>query len=379
MLAPAATLAVRHSRVREALDEIGLDALVVTKLPNVFYLTDLAASAALVVVTPAQLYLVSDFRYSAAIARLLAGTDAPPGVAFELVTASYDEALHAVLRKVTPARVGFEAAHVSVRQDQGWVDRFGPGSDAGVELVPTDGVIERRRMIKDPFEIGVLREAAGRLSEVARGVLSAMDHVGRAEREIAAEIDRRLLRAGFDRPAFDTIVATGANAALPHAHPTDRRVEPGDLLLFDFGGVLHGYCVDLTRTVATGPVTAEQQRIYRAVRDAQAAGIAAVAPGVESATVDAAARDLLAARGLGEAFGHGTGHGLGLEVHEDPRIAQARPGSPAPVVLAEGMVCTVEPGAYLPDYGGIRLEDDVLVTSGGCEVLTSVPFDERLA
>jgi Xaa-Pro aminopeptidase len=249
---------------------------------------------------------------------------------------------------------------------------------ASLELVPTDSLVERLRLVKDEFEATILREAASRLSEVARGVLSDLARPGGREHDMAAEIDWRLKRAGFERTAFDTIVAAGPNAALPHAHPTDRRVEAGDLLLLDFGGVLHGYCVDLTRTVAIGPVRDEYRRIYRAVYDAQRAAIASVRPGCLTDAVDAAARDRLTASGLGEAFRHSTGHGLGLEVHEEPRLGRTREGGPPAVPLEAGMVCTIEPGAYLPDLGGVRLEDDVRVSADGCQVLTDVPFDDRL-
>jgi Xaa-Pro aminopeptidase len=377
VLCPSDGLARRHGRLRETIARLGLDAFIVSRLPNVHYLTNLAASAAAAVVTPTQLYLITDFRYSAAVDRLLSSPAAPPATSFVRVETSYDEAVVGVLAGLGVARVGFEAAHVTYRQHATWAARL-HDAEPSLDLVPTDDAVEALRAVKDPFETGILREAAVRLSEVARGVVDDLAVAGRGERDLAAEIDARLVRAGFERPAFETIVASGPNAALPHARPTSRRVEAGDLLLFDFGGVFHGYCVDLTRTVAVGPVREEQRRLYRAVYDAQRAAIAAVAPGTATDIVDAAARDLLTARGLGEAFGHSTGHGLGLEVHEDPRVARRRAGGPEPAVLAAGMVCTIEPGAYVPGSGGVRLEDDVLVSETGADVLTDVPFDERL-
>jgi Xaa-Pro aminopeptidase len=178
--------------------------------------------------------------------------------------------------------------------------------------------------------------------------------------------------AGYERMAFDTIVASGPHSAMPHYRAGTRRLAPGDLLVLDFGGVLDGYCCDLTRTASIGPPSPEARRVYDAVLDAQRAAIAAVRPGVAASAVDAAARDVLRARGLGDAFGHGTGHGLGLDVHEEPRVGRERADAPA-VILAPGMVFTIEPGAYLPGFGGVRIEDDVLVTDTGCEVLTTVP------
>ena len=184
--------------------------------------------------------------------------------------------------------------------------------------------------------------------------------------------------AGYERPAFDTIVASGPHSAMPHYRAGTRVLASGDLVVLDFGGVLDGYCCDLTRTVSIGPPSREMRRVYEAVRDAQAAAIAAVKPGIDASVVDTAARDVVRDRGLAEAFGHGTGHGLGLDVHEEPRVGKPR-ADLAPVILAPNMVFTIEPGAYLPGSGGVRIEDDVLVTERGCELLTHVGRDELLA
>jgi Xaa-Pro aminopeptidase len=198
------------------------------------------------------------------------------------------------------------------------------------------------------------------------------------EQELAAQIDWRIKSAGFERCSFETIVASGPNAALPHAHAGERVLRPGDLVVLDFGGVYGGYCVDLTRTVALGQPDAEQQRVYDAVLEAQNAAIAAVRPGARTGEIDAAARDTLGRHKLAEAFGHSTGHGLGVEVHELPRIGPRRAATadapaPADEAIEAGMVFTIEPGAYIPEWGGVRIEDDVLVTSSGVEVLTHVP------
>jgi Xaa-Pro aminopeptidase len=190
---------------------------------------------------------------------------------------------------------------------------------------------------------------------------------------VAHDIDLALERAGFERPAFETIVAAGPNSAYPHARPTGRRLAPGDLVVLDFGGVLDGYCVDLTRMAGIGSVGTAASQLYLAVRDAQSAALQAVCAGVRASEVDAAARRVLEAAGLGDAFVHGTGHGLGLEVHEAPRLARSSSG----VIdeLEPGMVCTIEPGAYVEGVGGVRLEDDVVVTIGGSELLTEAPRD----
>jgi len=266
--------------------------------------------------------------------------------------------------------VGFEAGHVPVAAHERWLRMAGERGFT-ITLVSTEGLAEEARAIKDSFEISTLREAATRLTPVAAAVFDAV-RVGETERAIARMIDAEIRNAGYERSAFDTIVASGPHSALPHHRPGDRVMAEGDLVVLDFGGVLDGYCCDLTRMVSIGPPSPEARRLYDAVYDAHQAAIAAVRPGVESTTVDTVVRGLLDERGLGKAFGHGTGHGLGLDVHELPRITRAR-ADIASVLLEPGMIFTIEPGAYLPGFGGVRIEDDVVVTEKGCEVLTAVP------
>jgi Xaa-Pro aminopeptidase len=363
----------RLARVRSRMVQSGIDALVVTHLPNVQYLTGFVGSAGAAVVLLHGTVLVVDFRYATAASAL-------PAVAGGIVRAetierSYDEAIIDLLGRSGVARIGIEAAYLPVSR----FNAISAGlaakaplplySDAGTPvLVPTERAVESVRIIKDADEIGALREGGRRLAAVAAGI-AALVREGRTEREIAQDIEGALRDAGFARPAFETIVASGPNSALPHARPTARPVREGDPTVLDFGGVYDGYCVDLTRTVQLGAVSDPMAKLYAAVEEAQQAAIEAVRPGVASSTIDAAARSILERHGLGEAFGHGTGHGLGLEVHEEPRIA--KPSSRIPDVVVEpGMVFTIEPGAYVPGVGGVRIEDDVLVTENGCEVLT---------
>ena len=374
---PAASrfLEERHSAVRGRFDALGVDALVITHPPNIFYLSNHAGSAGMLVLTRDAVHLLADFRYAESIERLQASPQACPGLLTWPVPASYDEALVACLSSLGLTRVGFEAAHVSVARHD-WLTRTIQSRSLRLELHPIEGVVEQARMIKDAHELHAIRIAASRLTEVAtRGIAAA--HAGVTERVVAAAIESALRDAGFDRIAFDTIVASGPHSALPHYRAGDRQLVAGDLVVLDFGGVLDGYCCDLTRTVAIGPPGPDASRIYEAVRDAQAAALTAVRPGILASDVDGAARAVLESRGLGHAFGHGTGHGLGLEVHEEPRIGRPRSGVAA-AVLEPGMIFTIEPGAYLPGFGGVRIEDDVLVTHDGCEVLTSVPRDLQI-
>lgn len=370
--APTVTLRRRHDSVRAALEARSLGALVVTSLPNIRYLTNFTGSSALVLVTRDRCMFATDFRYETAVAESLRTPAACPDLMVTIASGSLDLALASWLEAMPGTEVGFEAAHLTVARHQ-WLEKTLAAATGNppLALVATEGLVEGIRVRKDPYEIATLREAARRLSRVAERVLAEV-RPGLAEREVAARIDGRLREAGFEKPAFDTIVASGPNAALPHAHPGERILSEGDLVVLDFGGVHDSYCVDLTRTVALGTAGSRAREIYRAVLDAHDRAIAAVRPGVLPVEIDAAARDTLGRHGLAEAFGHGTGHGLGLEIHEDPKITRRRPGVAEGDPVAPGMVFTVEPGAYLPDFGGVRIEDDVLVTEAGVEVLTDV-------
>jgi Xaa-Pro aminopeptidase len=377
--APSATLKRRHDTVRKMLAARELDALVVTSLPNILYLTNFAGSSAIVVLTKDRLYFLTDFRYVAAIAETRGQAHECPGLEMVTVGSAYDTSLVELLARMPSARVGFEAANLPVARHTWLCTALGSAAvDAGVPaLVSTDGVVEGARIIKDSYELDTLREAGRRLSVVAAELVADVRR-GRTEVEIALDIDWRIRRAGFEKTAFDTIVAGGPNAALPHAHPGQRKLAEGDLVVLDFGGVWDSYCVDLTRTVSVGPASQRARMVYAAVLKAHDRAVAAVKPGVSRFAIDAAARDSLGEDGMAEAFGHGTGHGLGIEVHEDPRIGRRRPDGDLDVsaeAVVPGMVFTVEPGAYFPGWGGVRIEDDVLVTANGVELLTHVTTD----
>lgn len=364
----------RIARLRADLQSVDLDALVVTHPPNIRYLTGLHASAAAAFVVPGGCTLIVDARYlegarSAARER--------PGMSVSLASRGIDAAVAEAVRASGTTRVGVEGAHLPVGRYNSLCAAIAAGmrpSAAGAVppvLAPTERLVERRRAVKDAEELRTLREAGRRLSAVARRARQFVQP-GRTERDTAAMVDAALRENGFERPAFETIVASGPNSALPHARPTSRVVGGGDGVVLDFGGVYDGYCVDLTRTLHMGAAPAEFRRLFDAVVEAHAAAIAMVRPGALATDIDGAARRVLARHGLLEAFGHGTGHGLGLEVHEDPRIS---PLAPADERVSAGMVFTIEPGVYVPGIGGVRIEDDVLVVEGGCELLTNVPID----
>ena len=360
-------MAGRLARVWDRVSALGLESLLLTHLPNVFYLTGLRATAAAAILTPDEIELITDFRYLTAAATLKASDRAPANLRITPVEGSYDETIRDRLSKRAASRVGVEAGHLTLQR---WTWLTDSLVDE-VTLVPTEGLVEAVRMVKDAAEIDALR-TAGRL--LGRAVERVFDFVcaGRTEREIALAIDRTVMAVGFESLAFETIVASGPNSALPHARPGHRRLGDGDLVVLDFGGVYNGYCVDLSRTVCVGQRSREAMRLHQAVLDAQKAAIAVVRPGIPASDVDATARGVLELHGLAEAFGHSTGHGLGVEVHEGPRITRARQTDPggSVVLLEAGMVFTVEPGVYIPDVGGVRIEDDVLVTPEGREVLT---------
>ncbi len=382
--APSAALSRRHHAVRDACARDNVDALIVTSRSNILYLTNFSGSSAIVVLTPDRLHFITDFRYVTSVEGLQQSPEACPDLQLTVVDGAYDATLAKLLTSLGAARVAFEAAHVTVNRHN-WLTATLAQTPGAPQLVPMEQTVERVRLRKDDYELMALRESARRLSDVAKGVFSEV-RLGRTEREVALAIDGRIMAAGFERTAFETIVASGPNSALPHAHPGERRISENDLVVLDFGGVYHSYCSDLTRTVVVGKASGRAREVYAAVLEAHDRAIHTVGPGRSRFAIDAAARDFLTSRGLGEAFGHGTGHGLGIDIHEDPKVTRRSGETAAPgqdpgqagqdtEAVDTGMVFTIEPGAYLPGWGGVRIEDDVLVTAHGVEVLTSVTTD----
>ncbi|MFL5828655.1 MAG: M24 family metallopeptidase [Solirubrobacteraceae bacterium] len=352
----------RADRLIERLGEAGVDVMLVTNLVNVRYLTGYTGTNGLALVGPETKTFITDFRY---VEQAAEEVDA----SFERRRAPQDllEAIGEALPRRS-LRLGFEDSHVTVRTHA----RLRELLADGVELVPVNGSIERLRAIKDPREVERIR-AACQLADAALEQLLADGLVGRTEREVALALESTMREMGAQRPSFETIIAAGPHGALPHAQPRDVVIQPGQLVVIDWGAELDGYCSDCTRTVATGELDDHAREIYALVRSAQLAGLEGVAPGRGGREVDAVARAVIERAGHGEHYGHGLGHGVGLEVHEAPRLSQRSEDE-----LEPGNVVSVEPGVYLPGDVGVRIEDLVVVTERGAEILTSVPKDLRI-
>lgn len=357
--------AERLPRLRAALaaHEPPINALLLSDPTNIGYITGFTGSTAQALVSADEAVFITDPRYL-----LRARRECP---LFEVVEASgsgsYGEALHTVLAaRPHWAKIGFEAGQVTVAQARKWEAE----NPAPVQWTPTETLVETLRLVKDAGEVDIIRQAIA-IAEAAFVQIKPLLKAGATERGIALELETAMRRGGADGAAFPTNVASGPQGAHPHHTPNDRAFAAGDLVTIDWGASIGGYNSDITRTVALGPVSARQREVYDAVREAQRRAIATIAPGRNGKEIDAAARDYLTAQGLGEAFGHGLGHGLGRHVHDGGGLSVRSEA----FILQADMVLTVEPGAYIEGWGGLRLEEDVLVTEGGCEVLTHLPSD----
>jgi len=336
-----------------------IDGLLVTHPANWFYLTGFTGESGALVVSKKGATLVTDGRF------VIQAKNETTGVHIREQKGSALESAAQTLSDAKARRVGFDSAHMTVSQFRG----ARKASKGGLQWIPAPGMVESLRARKDAGELAQMRKAAnlaGEIVEFATGLLKP----GVCEREVGAEIEYQMRKRGASGPAFETIVAFGSRAALPHARPTGKRLRKNELVVLDLGVILGHYCSDITRTVFVGRAPKRIQAWYKAVLEAQGAAISAVREGVSCGEVDAAARRVLESYGLGRLFVHSTGHGLGLEVHEDPRVAKGQPR-----LLEPGNVITIEPGVYAEGIGGIRIEDDVAVHAGRTEVLTRAPRD----
>jgi Xaa-Pro aminopeptidase len=347
----------RTTRLAERLPEIGVDLLMVTSLVNVRYLTGYTGSNGLALVGADTRVFLTDFRYLEQSAAEVEGS-------FDRRIATQDliDAVSEVLPP-GPLRLGFEDAHLTVRSHARLRGRL----DERVELIAAGDPVESLRAVKEPGEVQRIAEAS-KLADAALRRIMEQGLAGRTELEVATALEREMRNLGAHRPSFDSIVAAGPHGALPHATPRDVEIAPDQLVVIDWGAELDGYCSDCTRTLATGELDERAEIIYDVVREAQLAGLEAVRDGVGGREADSAARAVIDGAGHAEHYGHGLGHGVGLEIHEAPRLSQRSDS-----VLASGNVVTVEPGIYLPGQFGVRIEDLVVVTQSGPEILTSVP------
>jgi len=348
----------RLKRLRALLSKEGLGAILVTNLRNIYYLSGFTGSNALLVVKEGSCDFYSDFRYKEQSAREVrqARIRIPKG---SLLDAAVKES---GLRRVR--RVGCEAVDLRLATYTKLRNALG-----GRKLAAKADLVERLRRVKDAGEIAAMQRAAGIADRAFQEVCRKL-RPGKKEREVALEVDYLMRQSGAQRTAFETIVASGPNGALPHARPGERKIRKGDLVVFDLGAVWGEYCSDMTRTVAVGGLSPKQRRMYDLVHRAQQAGLQAVTSGTRAADVDRAARQVIEKEGLGKTFGHGLGHGVGLDVHEAPSL-----NGKSADRLEPGMTVTVEPGIYLAGWGGIRIEDLVVVRKGAPELLTRTTKD----
>ena len=347
----------RQEKVEAAVAARRLDTLLVTHLPNVRYLCGFSGSAGVLAIGDHAPVLFTDGRYTVQAgeevreARVLIGKESP------LVTAA---AWAGGRRRRV---LGIESEHLTVAARAALRRRL----SAAVRLRPTSDLVEKFRRIKDADELARIRAAAHLGAGLLQPALAAI-RPGRSENEVAAELEYAARRAGAEAMSFETIVAAGARSALPHGRASRQKLPERGFVILDFGVILEGYCSDMTRTVHLGRPSGEERRLYEAVRQAQQAATEAVGAGREAGRVDRAARRFLQQAGWGRFFTHSTGHGVGLEIHEAPRLARGQRER-----LEAGMVVTIEPGVYVAGQGGVRIEDMVAVTDSGCEVLTPAP------
>jgi Xaa-Pro aminopeptidase len=348
----------RIAALVEALSSTSLDGLLLTGLPNIRYLTGFSGSSALLVVTERDVVLITDFRYQTQV------RDEVGDLARVVIEpTSLWAGLWHELTQMAPLKVmGFESANIQHREFQRLVE-----AGARWQWRPTTDLVETLRERKDDDEIALIRAAAGVATRALERTLPQLS-VGMTELQVAGVLEKALRDEGSEGFPFPSIVAGGPRSALPHAHSSSRALEWGDFLLMDFGAEVGGYCSDITRTVVMGKADDEHREVYDVVRDANERASRGVRAGMAGRDADAIARHYIDRAGFGELFGHSLGHGIGLEVHEAPRLARTAEAS-----LPEGAVVTIEPGVYRPGWGGVRIEDDVVLLADGPHILTEFP------
>lgn len=341
----------RIEKVRENLNELSLDAFLVSHIPNIRYLSGFSGSSATIVIGKAKNYFVTDFRYKEQSAAEVKG--------FEIIISNTPaDELKKIFDTETCMKVGFESGHVIFNTVENYRKTFGE-----IEFVPVLDSIEKLTMKKSPEEIEKIKKAIDITDKTFSKMLEFIKP-GMTELEVSAEITYTQKKLGASKDSFDPIVASGWRGALPHGIASDKIIQKGEMVTLDFGCVYEGFCSDLTRTIAVGEPSEEMKNIYKIVLDAQLKAINAAKTGISSKALDSVARDFISNAGFGDKFGHGLGHGLGIEVHEMPGLNQR-----TNITLIESTVVTIEPGIYVEGLGGVRIEDDILISNSGCEIL----------
>jgi Xaa-Pro aminopeptidase len=346
---------MRLTKLREALTTEGLDAILITQPENRRYLSGFTGSTGVLLISQDQAVLATDFRYYEQVEKQA------PDFRLAKVTARFETLLPELIQQVGAKAVGFESAHLTVDQHQKWQKVA-----EGFELVPTRELVEKIRAVKDEDELGKIRKAIA-LSDEALAHIADFIEPGMTEKEVAWELEVFMRTRGAERLAFDTIVGSGPNGAMPHATVSERVIQAGEPIVIDMGAVIDGYHSDLTRTICAGRADDKFREIHAIVLEAQLTAERDIRPGMQGKQADGIARQVIEQAGYGENYGHGLGHGVGLAVHEKPGV-----GRLSEDVLEPGMVFTVEPGIYLPGWGGVRIEDIVVMREDGVEVLTQV-------
>lgn len=347
---------VRVARLREAIAGTEGHALLVTNRLNVRYLTGFTGTSGAALISSDKAVFVTDFRYTEQAAEQALG--------FDIVKhgADMNATIAGLLKEWGAQKLLIEEQDVTYAAYRKMEEAFRPA-----ELLRSEGIVEKLRMTKDEDELAILQEAADLADRTFDHILAYLKP-GETERSIALEIEFFMRSQGATSSSFDTIVASGERSALPHGVASDKTIGTGEFVTLDFGAYYKGYCSDITRTVVVGQASDKHKEIYAILQEAQQYALDHLRPGMTGKEGDALTRDIITRYGYGEYFGHGTGHGIGLEIHESPRLSLT-----GDVVLTPGMVVTVEPGIYLPGFGGVRIEDDVVMTEGGIRILTSSP------
>lgn len=347
----------RIAGLREKMGHLGADAILVTNAVNRRYISGFTGSSGVLLLSQNDSWLLTDFRYM---------TQAPQQAVDFTVLEHAPKWIDTVKELAVSAgvkKLAFEQDTVVFSEYMAWSAVLG----SELELMPVSGVIEELRMYKDESELAIMRDACQLADETFEHMLSFIKP-GLRESDVALELETFMRRKGATSPSFDTIVASGERSALPHGVASDRVIGSNEFVKLDFGAYYNGYCSDITRTIVVGKPTDRHREIYDIVLEAQLATLEGIKPGMTGMEADAIARDIITRYGYGDKFGHGTGHGLGMEIHEAPRVSKA-----GTTVLEPGMTVTVEPGIYLPGFGGVRIEDDIVITADGIALLTSSP------